>query len=144
MSHFCYIPKKHCRTLTVECFVMSCMQNLHISTFRPVYGRSSKRKNWRGMGPIWLRREHFLLKDSLPLHWVQLRHLWSNRWPDLVTGGQLKGWISVLLSNLWSACLGQITCYFCFWKIKPWYICVSQFPNLPPVFSKSAILVLGI
>lgn len=63
-------------------------------------GRSSQRKNLRGVGPIWVSLEHYTMKGSSPLHWVQLWHLLSNRWSDLATGGQLKVWITVIPSNL--------------------------------------------
>lgn len=43
--------------------------------FSQCTGRSSKEKNLGGMGPIWVRLEHFLLKSSLPLCWVQQQHL---------------------------------------------------------------------
>lgn len=97
-------------------------------------GRSSKRKNWRGIGPIWVGLEHFTLKDSSPLHWLQLWHQLSNRWSDFATGWQLKGGITVRLSNLQNAYLGQITCLFCFWKIKPWCMCFSSSKLTPHLF----------
>lgn len=97
-------------------------------------GRSSKRENLRGMGPIWVRLEHFLLKDSLPLPWVWLQHLLSNCWSGLATGGQLKGWVTVIDSNLQNAYLGQIPCLVYFWIIKPRYMCFSSSKPTPSLF----------
>lgn len=107
-------------------------------------GRSSKRKNWRGIGPIWVGLEHFTLKDSSPLHWLQLWHQLSNCLSDLATGWQLKRGITVRLSNLQNAYLGQITCLFCFWKIKPWCMCFSSSKLTPPSFLYLQFWPLGL
>lgn len=99
MSHFCYIPKKRCRTLrTVECFVKSCMQNLHISTFRPVYRKIFQEEGFE-RGRVDLDKAWALLAEGLITSASGAAgHLLSNCWSVLATGWQLKGWITVILS----------------------------------------------
>lgn len=108
-------------------------------------GRSSKRKNLRGMGPIWVRLSTFCRRThSLPLCWVQLWHWKSNHWADLTTGGQLKGWISTVY---------PLTCGMLAWaKLSISFasekssldIYVSHLPNSSSVFLKFAVLAFGV
>lgn len=70
MSHFCYIPKKRCRNLrTVECFVMSCMQTLHISTFWSVYREISQEeeleRDGSNLGKAWALLAEGLIASAL-------------------------------------------------------------------------------